>query len=159
MEELEIIRRDLIHFLPQVMIATICGFIVGYDRELKNKVAGIRTNILICVGCALFTSISFHLTKDSYNVDPTRIIGQIITGIGFLGAGAIIKNDDKITGMTTAAFVWVISSIGVMIGCGFVIIPIILTFGLVLISRGFEKFEKYLKEQHSKTTTKGKNNK
>ena len=150
MEEFEIVKNDLLHFLPQVFIATICGFIVGYEREVKNKVAGIRTNILICVGCALFTSLSFHLSKQMYGIDPTRIIGQIITGIGFLGAGAIIKNDDKITGMTTAAFVWVISSIGVMIGCGFVMIPIILTFGLVLISKVFEKFEKYLKDKKSK---------
>jgi putative Mg2+ transporter-C (MgtC) family protein len=131
---------------PKLIIATICGFIIGYDRELKQKVAGIRTNILICVGCAILTYISFYLSKYNPSIDPTRIIGQIITGIGFLGAGVIMKNDDKIIGVTTAAFIWVISSIGILIGAiDSFLIPIILTFGLLIISRIFEKIESYIK--------------
>jgi putative Mg2+ transporter-C (MgtC) family protein len=133
--------------LPKVLIATICGLIIGYDREIKQKVAGIRTNILICVGCAILTTTSFYLAKDNPNIDPTRIIGQIITGIGFLGAGAIMKHDDKIVGVTTAAFIWVISSIGILIAVtNSFLIPIILTFGLLIISRIFEKVETYLKK-------------
>jgi len=133
--------------LPKVIIATICGLIIGYDREIKQKVAGIRTNILICVGCTILTSISFYLAKDNPNIDPTRIIGQIITGIGFLGAGVIMKHDDKIIGVTTAAFIWVISSIGILIAVtNSFFIPIILTFGLLIISRIFEKVETYLKK-------------
>ena len=133
--------------LPKVIIATICGLIIGYDREVKQKVAGIRTNILICVGCTILTSISFYLAKDNPNIDPTRIIGQIITGIGFLGAGVIMKHDDKIIGVTTAAFIWVISSIGILIAVtNSFFIPIILTFGLLIISRIFEKVETYLKK-------------
>ena len=132
--------------LPKVIIATICGLIIGYDREIKQKVAGIRTNILICVGCTILTSISFYLAKDNPNIDPTRIIGQIITGIGFLGAGVIMKHDDKIIGVTTAAFIWVISSIGILIAVtNSFLIPVILTFGLLVISRIFEKVETYLK--------------
>ena len=95
--------------IPKVFIATICGFIIGYDRELKQKVAGIRTNILICVGCAILTYIAFYLSKQNPVVDPTRIIGQIITGIESFS------------------------------------IPIILTFGLLIISRIFEKIESYIK--------------
>ena len=133
--------------LPKVIIATICGLIIGYDREVKQKVAGIRTNILICVGCTILTSISFYLAKDNPNIDPTRIIGQIITGIGFLGAGVIMKHDDKIIGVTTAAFIWVISSIGILIAVtNSFLIPVILTFGLLIISRIFEKVETYLKK-------------
>ena len=133
--------------LPKVIIATICGLIIGYDREIKQKVAGIRTNILICVGCTILTSISFYLAKDNPNIDPTRIIGQIITGIGFLGAGVIMKHDDKIIGVTTAAFIWVISSIGILIAVtNSFFIPIVLTFGLLIISRIFEKVETYLKK-------------
>jgi putative Mg2+ transporter-C (MgtC) family protein len=133
--------------LPKVIIATICGLIIGYDREIKQKVAGIRTNILICVGCTILTSISFYLAKDNPNIDPTRIIGQIITGIGFLGAGVIMKHDDKIIGVTTAAFIWVISSIGILIAVtNSFLIPVILTFGLLIISRIFEKVETYLKK-------------
>jgi putative Mg2+ transporter-C (MgtC) family protein len=134
--------------LPKVLIATICGLIIGYDREIKQKVAGIRTNILICVGCAILTTTSFYLAKDNPNIDPTRIIGQIITGIGFLGAGVIMKNDDKIVGVTTAAFIWVISSIGILIACtNSFSTPIILTIGLLIISRIFEKVETYIKNK------------
>lgn len=146
----EIINIEFIEItsvlIPKLLIATVCGFIIGYDRELKQKVAGIRTNILICVGCALLTYISFYLSKYNVLIDPTRIIGQIITGIGFLGAGVIMKNDDKIIGVTTAAFIWVISSIGILIGSiDSISIPIILTFGLLIISRIFEKIESHIK--------------
>jgi putative Mg2+ transporter-C (MgtC) family protein len=135
--------------LPKVLIATICGLIIGYDREIKQKVAGIRTNILICVGCTILTATSFYLAKDNPAIDPTRIIGQIITGIGFLGAGVIMKNDDKIVGVTTAAFIWVISSIGILIACiDSFSTPIILTIGLLIISRIFEKVETYIKTKN-----------
>jgi putative Mg2+ transporter-C (MgtC) family protein len=133
--------------IPKIIISTICGLIIGYDREIKQKVAGIRTNILICVGCTILTSLSFYLSKDNPNIDPTRIVGQIITGIGFLGAGVIMKHDDKIIGVTTAAFIWIVSSIGILIGStGSFMLPILLTLGLLFISRVFEKFENYLKK-------------
>jgi putative Mg2+ transporter-C (MgtC) family protein len=132
--------------LPKLLVATICGVIVGYDREIKQKTAGIRTNILICVGCALFTALSFYISKTN-NIDPTRIIGQIITGIGFLGAGVIMKHDDKIIGVTTAAFIWIVSAIGVLVGIGSYITPVLLTIGLIIISRIFERIEKYIKNQ------------
>lgn len=123
----------LISIVPKIIVATVCGFIIGYERELKNKVAGIRTHILVCVGVCIFTIISFLLGKQ-FNVDPTRIIGQIVTGIGFLGAGVIFKQDDKIVGVTSASFIWLISAIGVMIGIGYIWIGLILTLGLLGIT-------------------------
>lgn len=133
--------------IPKIIISTICGLIIGYDREIKHKVAGIRTNILICVGCTILTSLSFYISKDNPNIDPTRIIGQIITGIGFLGAGVIMKHDDKIIGVTTAAFIWIVSAIGILIGAtSSPILPVLLTLGLLLVSRIFEKFENFLKK-------------
>lgn len=134
----------------KVLIATICGGIIGYDREIKQKVAGLRTNILICVGCTIFTASSFFISETLTNIDPTRIIGQIITGIGFLGAGVIVKLDDKVIGVTTAAFIWVISAIGVLIGCGFLILPVVLSLGMLLISKIFEKVETYIKNNIQK---------
>lgn len=139
-------------FLIKILVATICGMIIGIDRELKQKVAGVRTFILICVGCAIFTSIS-TLMCDETNYDPTRIIGQIITGIGFLGAGVIIKQEDRIVGVTTAAFIWCISAIGVLAGLGAVWTPILLTLGLLFVSLIIEQFEIIIK----KLTTKKKN--
>jgi len=134
------------HILPKVLVATLCGLIIGYDREVKQKVAGIRTNILICVGCTILTSISFYLAKLNPTIDPTRIIGQIITGIGFLGAGVIMKHDDKIVGVTTAAFIWVASAIGILVASvDSILLPITLTIGLLLTSRFFEKIENFIK--------------
>jgi len=139
----------IIFLIPKILIATICGLIIGYDREIKQKVAGIRTNILICVGCTILTSISFYLAKENPNIDPTRIIGQIVTGIGFLGAGVIMKNEDKIVGVTTAAFIWIVSAIGILIGViGSFLFPIFLTFGLLIISRIFERVETYIKNRN-----------
>lgn len=137
------------YFFPKIIVATICGFIIGIDRELKQKVAGVRTFILICVGCAIFTFISTSMSEGN-TYDPTRIIGQIITGISFLGAGVIVKNDDKIVGVTTAAFIWCISAIGVLAGLGAIWTPIILTIGLLGVSLIFEKFETYIKKIASK---------
>ena len=132
--------------LPKILIATVCGLIIGYDREIKQKVAGIRTNILICVGCTILTSISFYLAKSNPMIDPTRIIGQIITGIGFLGAGVIMKHDDKIVGVTTAAFIWVASAMGILVASiDSFLLPITLTIGLLLTSRFFEKIENFIK--------------
>jgi putative Mg2+ transporter-C (MgtC) family protein len=146
---MKILDYEFLTILPdlllKVLIATICGAIIGYDREVKQKVAGLRTNILICVGCTIFTASSFFISDSLSNIDPTRIIGQIITGIGFLGAGVIVKNDDKVVGVTTAAFIWVISAIGVLIGSGLFFMPIILSVGLMMISKLFEKVETYIK--------------
>jgi putative Mg2+ transporter-C (MgtC) family protein len=145
---MDIIDTEFLTLLPfftiKVIVATICGLIIGIDRELKQKVAGVRTFILISVGCAIFTASS-TLMSDSSSVDPTRIVAQIVTGIGFLGAGVIVKNDDKIVGVTTAAFIWCVSAIGVLAGMGAIVTPIILTFGLLVVSLIFEKVEKIIK--------------
>lgn len=139
----------MLYFLPKILVSTICGAIIGYDREVRNKVAGIRTNVLIAVGVTILTTVSFWISKDNTNIDPTRIIGQIVTGIGFLGAGVIMKHDDKIIGVTTAAFIWVVSAIGVMIGLGYYIVPILITIGLLIISKLFEILEKKIKEKRN----------
>jgi putative Mg2+ transporter-C (MgtC) family protein len=134
-------------FLPiafKVLIATICGAIVGYERELKNKSAGLRTIILICVGSCLFTVASFVAAK--YTGDPTRILSTIVTGIGFLGGGVIMQHEDKLVGITTAAFIWVVSAIGILCGLGMVMPPIILTLGLVGMSTFLAKYERKIRK-------------
>lgn len=137
---------ELIGFLlPKVLMATVCGLIIGFERELKKKVAGIRTHVLICVGVSIFSSIGFILVKDNFYLDPTRIIGQIITGIGFLGGGVIFKNSDHVVGVTSAAFIWFMASIGVLIGIGYLLAPFIFTVGLVFVSILFTRLENSLK--------------
>jgi putative Mg2+ transporter-C (MgtC) family protein len=104
----EIIRR--------LVLAVVLGGLLGFERELKQKSAGLRTNILIALGSALFTISSIQLA--SATGDPTRVIAQIVTGIGFLGAGAILRTDNKVQGLTTAATVWVNAALGVAAGGG-----------------------------------------
>ena len=143
------IYTELQHIIPiclKVFIATICGSLVGWDRERKNKFAGLRTNILICVGSAIFTIGSFYAATLYGSSDPTRIISTIVTGVGFLGGGVIMIDRDKIIGITTAAFIWVISAIGILCGMGMIITPILLTLGLIFISRSFEKVERKIRK-------------
>lgn len=143
--------NTLYYAFPKILVATICGGIVGWDREKKNKIAGLRTIILICVGSAIFTIASF-LAKEIYNLsDPTRILSTIVTGIGFLGGGVILRNDDRVVGVTTAAFIWTISAIGILCGMGLILTPILLTIGLVTVSSYFEGVERYIKEKNKKS--------
>ena len=140
------IFQPLLVILPKLIVSTICGFIVGIERGCKDKPAGIRTIVLISVGCTIFTSLALTIEHS----DPSRIIGQIITGIGFLGGGVIIKNDDRVIGVTTAAFIWFISAIGVLAGLGHVLTPIVLTVGFLIVSLVFEVFERIMKKNRWK---------
>jgi putative Mg2+ transporter-C (MgtC) family protein len=106
--EIEVVRR--------LALAALIGGLIGAERELRQKSAGFRTNILIAIGSALFTIMSYELAGPGS--DPTRIASQIVTGIGFLGAGAIIRTRGGVHGLTTAATVWVNASIGMACGGG-----------------------------------------
>jgi putative Mg2+ transporter-C (MgtC) family protein len=101
--------------IQRLLLAAAIGGLIGAERELRRKSAGFRTNILIALGAAIFTIASVTLSPDG---DPTRIAAQIVTGIGFLGAGAIMRNQDGVQGLTTAATVWVNAALGVAAGGG-----------------------------------------
>ncbi len=118
----------------RLIVAFVAGVVIGFDRERSGKAAGIRTQMLVCVGSALMAGISVFLGK-WYGVavaDPARLMAQVITGIGFLGAGVILKNGDKVSGVTTAATIWTTAAIGISIGAG-IYLPAILTVFLVLL--------------------------
>ncbi len=93
------------------------GGIIGIEREIRDKPAGLRTNILICVGSTLFMSISTKVAE-LLGGDPTRIAAQIISGIGFLGAGAVLQSHGFVLGLTTAATIWVVAGVGMALGSG-----------------------------------------
>lgn len=99
--------------LLRVLAALAAGGLIGLERELHDKPAGFRTNILICLGAAVFTVLSGHTTGDS-----GRIAAQIVTGVGFLGAGAILHAQGQILGLTTAATIWAVASLGMAFGAG-----------------------------------------
>jgi len=107
-------RADL---LAALLLASALGGAIGLERELSGKPAGFRTNLLICVGAALLTELSVAI-GDAANADPGRIAAQIVSGIGFLGAGTIIQSRGTVIGLTTAATLWVVSAIGIAVGAG-----------------------------------------
>lgn len=134
METLTELGTILPESLLKVFAAIICGGIIGYERERKGKPAGLRTNILICLGATLYMIISEyiaikHVTQFS---DPGRIAAQVVVGIGFIGAGTIIQSRGTVAGLTTAATIWVVAAIGLVIGAGFPVMALIFT-GIVLL--------------------------
>jgi putative Mg2+ transporter-C (MgtC) family protein len=107
----------------KLALAIVCGAAIGIERELHDKPAGLRTNMLICLGSALITMVSIHVAltyaERQVNIaDPARIAAQIVSGIGFLGAGAIIQARGAVHGLTTAATMWVLAGVGLAIGSG-----------------------------------------
>lgn len=104
----------LISYFLRLILACILGGMIGLERDLHGRNAGIRTNMLVCVGSALFTIVSISVQ----GADPSRIAAQIVCGIGFLGAGAILKDGFNIRGLTTAAYMWFIAAVGISCGLG-----------------------------------------
>lgn len=104
--------------LVKLVLASLLGGLVGLERELHGKPAGLRTNMFICAGSALFTVLS-ELLAGQAGADPTRIASQLIPGIGFIGAGSIIRARGSVYGLTTAATIFVLASIGMAVGAGF----------------------------------------
>jgi putative Mg2+ transporter-C (MgtC) family protein len=112
--------------LARLSLAAVLGGAIGFERELRDREAGLRTHLLVCLGSALFTIVSAYgfrefLTSGDQVIraDPTRIAAQIVTGIGFLGAGAIIRQGLSVRGLTTAATLWVSAAIGIAAGAGY----------------------------------------
>jgi putative Mg2+ transporter-C (MgtC) family protein len=104
----------------KLALAVILGGAIGLERELKGKPAGLRTNILICLGAALITHMSIQIgyQDGKWVGDPTRIAAQIVSGVGFLGAGTILHGGSTVTGLTSAATIWVVAGIGIAVGGG-----------------------------------------
>jgi putative Mg2+ transporter-C (MgtC) family protein len=129
-----------LEILLRVALAAVLGGAIGFERELREREAGLRTHMLVAVGAALFTLVSaFAWTDWQFSnasgvvFDPTRIAAQVVTGIGFLGAGAIIRQGLSVRGLTTAATLWVVAAIGMATGAGFYTAAVITTV-LVLLS-------------------------
>jgi len=143
----ELLQLDL---LGAVLLAVICGGAVGLERELRGKAAGLRTNILICVGATLFTQLSVHLGTP--RGDPGRVAAQIVTGVGFIGAGTILHSRGAVTGLTSAATIWVVAAIGVALGAGEVLDGVGVTLLLLLVLRGLGWAEGQVRRRATEAT-------
>lgn len=146
----------------RLLLATIVGGLIGYEREYKNRPAGFRTHILVCVGASVISMIQL------YNIDQTvtiilehpelasalkadigRIGAQVISGIGFLGAGTIIHQKGSVKGLTTAASLWVVACIGLAVGLGYYTLSILSTVAVVIVLVSLKKFESRFMDKSS----------
>jgi putative Mg2+ transporter-C (MgtC) family protein len=130
--------------IVRLVLSVFLGGLIGFERQMHRRTAGLRTNILVCLGSCLIMLVSqymFEIYKNQVNVDPSRIAASIITGIGFLGAGAIIREREKeaVRGLTTAACLWVVAGIGMAVGCGFYTASLVTT-ALTLIVLFFLRY-------------------
>jgi putative Mg2+ transporter-C (MgtC) family protein len=126
------ISLDWYDALLRLALAGALGGLIGLERELRDREAGLRTHLLVSVGAALFTIVGAYGFA-SIRTDPTRVAAQIVTGIGFLGAGAIIRQGSSVRGLTTAATLWVVAAVGLAAGAGYYSAALITT-GLVLLA-------------------------
>ena len=127
-----------LNWLLRIIVAAICGAIIGYERAIQRKSAGVRTHIVVAIASALFMIVSKYgfydiLRLQNVALDPSRIAAQIVTGISFIGAGTILVRREQISGLTTAAGVWAVAAIGTAIGAGLYMIGIVATIFLFFI--------------------------
>jgi putative Mg2+ transporter-C (MgtC) family protein len=133
------LNPDTPAFWLRLGTAILCGGVIGLERQLRGKAAGIRTSILICLGTQLFVSLGSSFGGD--RVDPTRVLGQVVTGIGFLGGGVILAREGAVIGVTSAAVIWVLAALGSLIGLGHLVAAIILSVVTVGLLIGVELLE------------------
>jgi putative Mg2+ transporter-C (MgtC) family protein len=151
---------SLIDVSPLTWDGLLCcflsGLIVGLERQLRGKPVGMRTSALICIGTYVFVAITRHVANNV--TDPSRIIGQVVTGIGFLGAGVILARQGAIVGVTSAASVWVLAAIGVVIGVGhdwlgvkLAVLTVVILVGVGIVESRFESLQKGVHGRLGKT--------
>ena len=151
---IEIFRLDL---MLQIGLATLLGGAIGMERELGGKPAGLRTNILICIGSVLYTHLSLAMLTGStgaipVGTDTTRVAAQIVTGVGFIGAGTILHARGAVVGLTSAATIWVVAAIGIALGSGYYLEGVGTTIAVLVVLAGLGRAEKIL-QAHSMQST------
>ena len=132
-------------FWLHVGTALLCGASIGLERQFRGKVAGVRTSSLICVGTSLFVAMGATLAPE--RADPTRVLGQVVTGIGFLGAGVILAREGRILGVTTAAVIWILAAIGCLIGLGLLSAALVITLATLGVLLGVEGIENFVERR------------
>ena len=137
-------NNDLGEIIIKIFLTVLLCGIIGSEREIRNKGAGLRTHILVGVGSALISLTSFYIFdiyKEVTFVDPSRIIAGIVTGVGFLCAGTIIRGGQNIIGLTTAATLWIVSGIGMAVGAGHYSAAIVVSVVVFFVLIGLRSFE------------------
>jgi putative Mg2+ transporter-C (MgtC) family protein len=145
---IELVRLQVLgDTAERLILATILGGLIGLERQFRHKASGLRTNMLICFGSAMFTVLSGQIA-DKFGGDHTRIAAQIIAGIGFLGAGTILHSQGSVVGLTSAATIFVTASVGMAAGAGLYSTAIFATVVILLALVGLGKLEDYFERKH-----------
>ncbi|MCQ5210040.1 MAG: MgtC/SapB family protein [Megasphaera massiliensis] len=142
----------------RLVISLILGAIIGYERQSQSKSAGLRTHTLVCVGSCLCMIISINVAMEYFfefgyrNADPGRIAAQVVSGVGFIGAGTILANQKErsVRGLTTAAGIWAVSAIGLVVGAGYLVVAIVATALIFLVLTVFVRLDARLEGQFRK---------
>lgn len=139
-----------------VGVAVLCGAIIGLERQVHDKPVGARTSILICLSTSIFVQLGAEYAGEAG--DPTRVLGQVVTGVGFLGAGVILARGGVVTGVTTAAVIWILAAIGAAIGLrqfaaalALSIVAVVIVTGIRLLEASFHRLRSgdYAEERES----------
>lgn len=138
--ELILINLEL---LLRVVVAALCGIVIGYERMNHHKAAGVKTHMIVCMSASLMMIASKYAFFDVRAYDASRIASQVVSGISFLGAGIIFKKNYNIQGLTTAAGIWAISGVGLILGAGMYYLGICATVLFVLFQISIQKIEKF----------------
>lgn len=125
-------------FWIPIVVAVLCAGLVGLERQIRGKPVGVRTSILICLSTSIFVQLGAGFGEAA---DPTRVLGQVVTGVGFLGAGVILSREGVVTGVTTAAVIWVLAGIGASIGLGYFIAAAAFSMVTVAVLLGVDLLE------------------
>ena len=137
---------DFQTYLLRIIAAALAGLLIGVEREYKNKNAGLKTNALVALGAAVFVLVSLEFEGDKW-VDTSRVLSQVVVGIGFLGAGVILQKGDKIEGLTTAATVWCSAAVGCLAALGWYAELAITTVLIVAINLIFGFFDQKINRE------------
>ena len=135
-----------VEFTLRLLAALLAGFLIGFERQWHHKSAGLRTNTLVSVGAAVFVLLSIMFTENGTG-DVTRIIGQVVTGIGFLCAGIIFKEGINVHGLTTAVTVWCCSAVGCLAAGGYLVETFIATFLVIAVNLVLKPLDDWLQKR------------
>ncbi len=142
---------EWMEFAEKLAAAMAGGLLIGLEREWAHKSAGLRTNTLVATGSAIFVLISMGVTEVEQG-DVTRIIGQVVTGVGFLGAGVILREQMRVKGLTTAATIWCSSAVGCLAGVGWYEATAVAVAGILVVNRGLRPLEALVKRLRAPKT-------
>lgn len=141
---------EISEFIIRLGVALLAGGVIGVEREFSNKSAGLKTNMLVAIGACLYVLISLSIILTQEGGDPTRIIGQIVTGIGFLGAGVILHQGVNVHGLTTAATIWCSAAVGCLAGLGMFIETAVAAVAVLTVNFVFKKLDTWIDDEKQK---------